>query len=383
MQTLLHNAGYAVSAARSGHEALEMAEALKPELVLLDVGMPEMSGWQVCAALRSRPETAATPIAMLTVKSEIRDLITGMQVGADDYVTKPFTKRRLLETVERLLEGRTRERADLLPKGASDVRAATLLFDPVTGLPTIPVLIDALREWLLVDHEVGVLSVDVERFSYVEQFFGWEVYDELLREVARALRRTLGGVLSTEDLLAQGSPAAGEFYVFVAFPLGVGGSAGLDGLASKARALEEALRHDLSERFRHRLHREIALHVGVAKVVYSPQVRLERTVYSALREAARTAASGPGKRPRASGRSSATSSCAGGSPRSTSRSSTSGRVGSSPTKLSRAARPTRSSRARRRSSSTRSGRTRSGAWRRSASARRRSASGASPRECSS
>jgi EAL domain-containing protein (putative c-di-GMP-specific phosphodiesterase class I)/DNA-binding response OmpR family regulator len=295
VQTLLHNAGYAVSAARSGHEALEMAQALKPELVLLDVGMPEMSGWQVCAALRGRPETASTPIAMLTVKSEIRDLITGMQVGADDYVTKPFTKRRLLETVERLLEGRTRDRADLLPKGASDLRAATLLFDPVTGLPTIPVLIDALREWLLVDHEVGVLSVDVERFSYVEQFFGWEVFDELLREVARALRRTLGVALSTEDLLAQGSPAAGEFYVFVAFPPGVGGSAGLEGLASKARALEEALRHELSERFRHRLHREIVLHVGVAKVVYSPQVRLERIVYSALREAARTAASRAGE----------------------------------------------------------------------------------------
>jgi len=295
VQTLLHNAGYAVTTARGGREALELAEALKPDLVLLDVGMPELSGWQVCATLRGRPETAATPVAMLTVKSEIRDLITGMQVGADDYVTKPFTKRRLLDTVERLLEGGRRDRADFLPKGMSESRGISLLFDPVTALPTIPVLVDALREWLLVDQEVGVLSVDVDRFSYVEQFYGWEVFDEFLRELARALRRALGNVLSTEDLIAQSGPAAGEFYVFVSLPSGLGGAGALERLAAKAQNLEAALHRDLTERFRHRLHREISLHVGVAKIVYSPQVRLERIVFAALREASRTAASRAGE----------------------------------------------------------------------------------------
>ena len=104
VQTLLTNAGYAPALARNGREGIEQATATQPDVILLDVTMPQISGWEVCATLKNLPETAAIPIVMLTVKSEIKDLITGMQVGADDYITKPFTKRHLLETIERLLE---------------------------------------------------------------------------------------------------------------------------------------------------------------------------------------------------------------------------------------------------------------------------------------
>ncbi|MGZ5426636.1 MAG: response regulator transcription factor, partial [Thermoanaerobaculia bacterium] len=104
VQTLLTNAGYAPILARNGREGIEQAAAMQPDVILLDVTMPQMSGWEVCATLKNLPETSSIPIVMLTVKSEIKDLITGMQVGAADYITKPFTKRHLLETVERLLE---------------------------------------------------------------------------------------------------------------------------------------------------------------------------------------------------------------------------------------------------------------------------------------
>ena len=115
VQTILASAGYSAITARNGREGVDMALELRPDLILLDVMMPELSGWEVCTTLKNAPETRQTPIAMLTVKSEIRDLITGMQVGADDYITKPFTRRKLLSTVRKLLDERGEQAPPYLP----------------------------------------------------------------------------------------------------------------------------------------------------------------------------------------------------------------------------------------------------------------------------
>ena len=111
VQTILASAGYSVIVAHNGREGVDLALESHPDLILLDVMMPELSGWEVCTTLKNAPETRQIPIAMLTVKSEIRDLITGMQVGADDYITKPFTRRKLLSTVRKLLD----ERGEAVP----------------------------------------------------------------------------------------------------------------------------------------------------------------------------------------------------------------------------------------------------------------------------
>src|SRR5262249_57119683 len=114
VQTILTSAGYSTHTARTGREGVDMALELQPDLILLDVMMPELSGWEVCTTLKNAPETRQIPVAMLTVKSEIKDLITGMQVGADDYITKPFTRRKLLATVRRLPDGKVRNPAPVL-----------------------------------------------------------------------------------------------------------------------------------------------------------------------------------------------------------------------------------------------------------------------------
>lgn len=296
VQTLLTNAGYAPVLARNGREGIEQAVALRPDVILLDVTMPQISGWEVCATLKNLPETSAIPIVMLTVKSEIKDLITGMQVGAADYLTKPFTKRHLLETVERLLEPGGEPRSAFLPKDTGDARTRNLLFDAVSGLPTIPVIVDALREWLLVDQEVGVLFIDFEKYAHIEDSYGWEVFDDVLREAAKALKRLLGTLFSTEDLIAINRPSGSEFYVFLSVPPGLRGDEILERLQRKARQIEESLRATLSDKFQDRIQRKIGLHVGYAKLVYSPQVRLERLVYRALREAISVASTKEGER---------------------------------------------------------------------------------------
>lgn len=101
----LEKEGYAVLTARNGIEALKQAK-LSPHLVLLDVMMPEMDGWEVCKELKRDPKTAATPIIFLTAKGTEVDEVLGLELGADDYVVKPIAVRSLLARVRAALRRR-------------------------------------------------------------------------------------------------------------------------------------------------------------------------------------------------------------------------------------------------------------------------------------
>ena len=92
-----------VIAAPDGTSALELAARLQPGLVLLDVGLPDVSGVEVCRRLRLDPSTAATPIVMLTAAAQQEDVTRGLAAGATVYLTKPFSPVRLLSLVEQLL----------------------------------------------------------------------------------------------------------------------------------------------------------------------------------------------------------------------------------------------------------------------------------------
>jgi EAL domain-containing protein (putative c-di-GMP-specific phosphodiesterase class I)/DNA-binding response OmpR family regulator len=282
VQTILASAGYAAFVAHNGREGVDLARELGPDLILLDVMMPELSGWEVCTTLKNGPDTRTIPIVMLTVKSEIRDLITGMQVGADDYITKPFTRRKLLSTVRRLLDERGALAPAFLPSEQDEARFKNLLFDSVTELPTVPIIIDALRDRLLDNRDLGVLFVDVEQYSHIEETYGWEVFDSLLRQTGRALRRMLGTVFATEDFVAVNRAGGSDFYVFTSLPTG---EDALPGLARKARQVEESLRATLEETFGARIHKRIGVFVGHSSIHSNPQMRVERLVYRALRQA--------------------------------------------------------------------------------------------------
>lgn len=108
----LEQAGYEVITVADGASALETARREKPDLVILDIMLPEMDGLEVCRLLRREKHTATIPIMMLTAKGEEIDKVVGLEVGADDYVTKPFGRRELLARVRALLR-----RADYIPSG--------------------------------------------------------------------------------------------------------------------------------------------------------------------------------------------------------------------------------------------------------------------------
>lgn len=112
--------GYTVRTAATGPEALEAAPRIKPMLVLLDLMLPGLAGTEVCRRLRADPATTATPIIMLTARGDEIDRVVGFEVGADDYVTKPFSPRELMLRIRAVLRRTpaTEEGPDALRVGA-------------------------------------------------------------------------------------------------------------------------------------------------------------------------------------------------------------------------------------------------------------------------
>ena len=100
---LLRRSGYDVSIAATGDEALRQVEALVPDLVLLDVMMPHKSGYEVCRRIRERPEWSAVKIVMLSAKGREAEVTKGISLGADLYVTKPFSNAELVARIRGLL----------------------------------------------------------------------------------------------------------------------------------------------------------------------------------------------------------------------------------------------------------------------------------------
>ena len=121
LQLYLEKEGYAVTVASDGGLGLEKFRSIQPDLVLLDVMMPVMDGWQLCRTIRAESQV---PIIMLTAKSETDNKVTGLKSGADDYITKPFEMREVLARIEAVLR-----RAD---RGEQTKDVRRLTFDKLT-----------------------------------------------------------------------------------------------------------------------------------------------------------------------------------------------------------------------------------------------------------
>lgn len=157
----MEKAGFHANVAESGVEALKLIKSERPDLLILDLMLPEIDGIEVCKRIRTVPDTALLPIIMLTAKAEESDTIIGLELGADDYVTKPFSPKALVARVKALF--RRLERTD-------DHTQSSLSFGPLS--------MDLSR------HEVTVKGKEV---SLTAKEFG--LLEHLLRHPGRVLTR--------------------------------------------------------------------------------------------------------------------------------------------------------------------------------------------------
>jgi len=121
----LHREGYTVLTSETGEQALALAKAKTPDLVVLDLMLPGMDGLEVCKRLKNDPVLQQIPVVMLTAKGEESDIVAGLELGADDYITKPFSGRVLVARIRRLLRKATETSED-----RPLVKARGLVIDP-------------------------------------------------------------------------------------------------------------------------------------------------------------------------------------------------------------------------------------------------------------
>jgi diguanylate cyclase (GGDEF)-like protein len=188
----LAHEGHEILCAAGGAEGLEMARREHPDLVLLDVDMPDLNGFDVCQQLKDDRTTCSIPVIFLSGAGDANDKARGLDLGAVDYVTKPFDAFEL----------RARVRSALRTKQLQDHLARSSQIDKLTNLPNRVLLLERLQQAILrrercPEEHYAVLFLDFDRFKVINDSLGHEAGDQLLVQIADRLR---GQVRATDSV---------------------------------------------------------------------------------------------------------------------------------------------------------------------------------------
>jgi diguanylate cyclase (GGDEF)-like protein len=190
--------GYETIVASRGEEGLEMCRRRLPNLVILDIMLPDINGYQVCRRLRENLRTSHIPIIFLTQKDERSDQIAGLELGADDYVTKPFDLQLLLLRVQRAIQ-----------------RAGWLsLTSPVTGLPSSKLVEDQLRQ-IIRRRDWAILYVGINHLDDFNDVYGFVAGDDVLRFTAMLLTEVIDELGSGSDFIGH---IGGDDFLIITAP---------------------------------------------------------------------------------------------------------------------------------------------------------------------
>ncbi|MFH1810858.1 MAG: diguanylate cyclase [Pseudomonadota bacterium] len=186
---LLADIGYDTTWARGGLEGLKMAQTERPDLILLDVVMEDMDGYAVCRWLKMQEATRDTPVIMLTVRDEVASRVEGLNVGADDYLPKPFDARELEARIFAAL--RAKGHLDELKRRADDLEGllhrveSMAITDALTGLYNRRRFSDVLRREVATarryKNPLSCMLIDIDHFKRVNDAHGHDAGDKVLK----------------------------------------------------------------------------------------------------------------------------------------------------------------------------------------------------------
>ncbi len=200
--------GFETIIAENGNMGIDLALQEQPDLIICDILMPELDGYKVLKALQQNPLTASIPFIFITAKSDPSDMRLGMNLGADDYLTKPFKRSEIVEAIATRLQKQvlikkqhTQERMQ-----AEAIMSYLLRYDRITNLPNPFLLAERFQE-LLIQNEttrqpIPILSLGIERLKQLHNTLGPARCNGLLQSIAERLKNRL----KKEDTIAQIGP---------------------------------------------------------------------------------------------------------------------------------------------------------------------------------
>jgi len=191
--------GFRVESAGDGEAGIEIALADPPDIVLVDVMMPGTDGFEVVRRLQTRPATASTPIILMTGKVNVRDLVEGLEAGADDYVTKPFDIQELLARIKTVLR-RSKAMRDL---------------SPLTGLPGNFRIGEELQNRVAAGSPVAVIHTDLDNFKAFNDHYGFMRGDNVIKFTANTL---IEAAMEVDDASAFVGHVGGDDFIAVMNP---------------------------------------------------------------------------------------------------------------------------------------------------------------------
>ncbi|MBI5301645.1 MAG: response regulator [Chloroflexi bacterium] len=190
---------YLVMQASSGLEGLALAQNHTPDLILLDVMLPGMDGYEVCRRLRGLSGTTNTPVIMLTALDQVDAKIRGLNAGADDYLTKPFNLDELKSRVQAHLR-----------RSARDLSAS-----PLTFLPGNPVIEQTLAARLASHTPFAILYIDLNHFKPFNDEYGWLKGDAVIKLLAKVIQNAVASQGSADDFVGH---VGGDDFVTITTP---------------------------------------------------------------------------------------------------------------------------------------------------------------------
>jgi signal transduction histidine kinase/DNA-binding response OmpR family regulator len=196
---VLEKAGYAVREAANGRAALVEAKRFRPDLMLLDVMMPELDGFATARAFRADPDGQLTPVIFVSARGQTADKVRAFKLGAEDYLVKPFDSQELLARVEKALRRRDRE------LGAS----------PTTMLPGANTIEAEIERRLVERRELAFGYVDLDNLKAFNDYYGIARADGVIRQLGDLLREVMARAGGAGDFLGH---VAGDDFVFITTP---------------------------------------------------------------------------------------------------------------------------------------------------------------------
>lgn len=188
------NLGYHVEVAHRGEEGVEKSRQETPHLIILDIMLPDIDGYEVFQRIRAHPRTSHIPVIFLTQRDERDARIQGLELGADDYITKPFDMEELRLRVKNILDRIERER----------------LTDPRTGLPSGRALEEYLRR-ILHEKDWALLDIWIQHFHEFRDVYGFMAANDVLRFTARLINQVVNELGRPQDFI--GHPGDANFVV--------------------------------------------------------------------------------------------------------------------------------------------------------------------------